>query len=161
MTWLYSSEETERRAASARAFRLAAWIVGGTALAVCMALCCLVTTGNAARVFRAVVAVSAVGGWAVILLLRLGYFPASAEARHAEGILNGPRETLEGRLTVSDRAFTIPKSVRVRAARIEQGERAVPAQVDERLAGWLPENGAEVRLITVHGFIAAYEVRHE
>ena len=160
MVWFYSQEEADRLSARARAYKTAALCTGGAALVACVALCFLIRTGNAARMTLTIIGLSTIGGWTVILLMGLGGFPARAELKHTEGILTGPRVSYEGSLTVTDKAFAIPKSVTVRTVRLEQGERPVPLQVDARFADRLPENGTRVRVITVHRFIAAFEVLH-
>ncbi len=124
------------------------------------ALCLLTRTGNA-RVMHAVLlaATGALGGAAVavyLLLLR----PVRQERKHLEMLRKGEKTVLEGRLTVTDDSFRIPRSVRVRRVLLETGgkdERPVMLNVDERWVGRMPQNGSRVRAAAVHSYLAGVE----
>ena len=159
---LYTQEEAA--AVRARAKRLKTWmmILALTGLAVCVTLCCLVNTANETAVRIAVTAVSAVFGWAVILVWALGYAPARADYTHMEGVLGGERETFAGKLSLEEGAWHIPKSIWIRKVNLTDAEGNVQRlSVLAAKAGALPPEGTEVRVETVRKYILTAEVLHE
>ena len=70
MTTLYSPETIRREKHRARCGFLAALILGLSALILCIALCFGIRTANAASRRNAVILISTLSGWCVILLVR-------------------------------------------------------------------------------------------
>lgn len=123
-------------------------------------LCLLIRTGNARVMHAVLLAVTgALGGTAVavyLLLLR----PVRRERKHLEMLRTGEKTSLEGRLTVTEDSFRIPKSVRVRRVLLETGgtdERPVMLNVDERWVDRMPPNGSRIRAAAVHSYLAGVE----
>ena len=161
MVLLYSNEEKNRMKKRAMICLAAACVVLGGAFIACVVLCAQVRTANAERLLYWVIGLFTLAGWAFILLLSLGYWPFQAEYRHMEGILNGPEEMAEGRLTVSPVTFRIPKSIVICKAALTSGEETKTLNVDARLAKTLPKNGSHVRIKTVRKYITAVEVARD
>ena len=161
MVSLYSKDEKNRMKKRAMICLVTACAVLGGAFSACIVLCAQVRTANAERLLYWVIGLFTLAGWAFILLLSLGYWPYQAEYRHMEGILNGPEEMAEGRLTVSPATFRIPKSIVIRKAALTSGEETKTLNVDARLAKMLPKNGSYVRIKTVRKYITAAEVARD
>ena len=163
MTPLYAPGEAERWKKRAGRSRAAAWCCVAAGTAVCAALCTRVNTGNAHRMLITVIAVFTLAGWAGILLRRLAYAPARAEAGHTANLLSGAGEAkkYEGIILAWGDAFTIPRSVTVRRLTLQSGEEQTVLHVDARRAGRLPAVGARVGLETCRKFVTAYEVLNE
>lgn len=161
MVSLYSHEEKNRMKKRAVICLATACAVLGAALIACVVLCTKVRTGNAEKLLYWVIGLFTLAGWFFILMIGLGYRPFQAEYRHMEGILNGPEEMDEGRLTVSPVSFRIPKSIVIRKAALTNGEETRTLNVDARLAKMLPKNGSRVRVKTVRKYITAAEACDE
>ena len=141
--------------------RRAVWVFRGMAavsLALFIVLCIFTGTGNAGTMFRVSLICMIPAGWAVIACRVLWTDPAKAEAQHLEGLAKGEPQIHEGRFTLSGDAFRIPKSVRVRKARLETAEETLSLNLNEKLAGRMPPDGSLVRVKTAHKFITALEV---
>lgn len=137
------------------------WIVFGVAavtLAGCIFLCTQVNTGNASRLLGLTIGLSALGGWAVMLLLAFGQRPAKAEAGHIRGLLDATEETYTGTLTVSKEGFQIPGSVVVRKARLQTEEETLTLNLNIRFSSRMPAPGTPVRVTVKKKFITQWEV---
>ena len=80
-------------------------------LGACVCLCARVNTLNAHRMLITVIAVSTLSGWAAILLRRLVWAPARAEAAHTAGLENETTETYQGVLSAPGDVFFIPHGI--------------------------------------------------
>ncbi len=151
--WL-ALKRTERR-------RTAAFLIPALLTPVLfVTLCLLIRTGNARVMHAALLGTTGVlGGCAVtvyLLLLR----PARQELKHLEMLRTGEKTYPEGRLTVTEDSFRIPRSVRVRRVLLETGgtdERPVMLNVDERWVNRMPPNGSRIRAAAVHSYLAGVE----
>ena len=115
-------------------------------------------TGNASRLLGLTIGLSALGGWAVMLLLAFGQRPAKAEAGHIRGLLDAPEEHYTGTLTVSKEGFQIPGSVVVRKARLQTEEETLTLNLNARFASRMPAAGTPVRVTVKKKFITHWEV---
>lgn len=158
---LYTEEMTEKRKMrTKRNARFAAGtLLGG--LAACVILCTRVHTGSAARLQWITVAVSAVSGWAALLMCHLSVIPERAAYRHEEGILKGEPAEMAGVLYREPGTLTLPKSITIRKLRLETENGPVTLRVQAGKARLLPPDGTRVKVITVRKYVTAFEVEHE
>lgn len=157
MLTFYSPAEAERLSRRSRISLFTACALLLLALAVCVALCCRVNTGNAQTMLYAVIGTFTLAGWAAIVLLRLAWAPSAARYRHVKSILTGETVELEGTLRLTSAFFQIPKGIAVRKAVLEDGEETRSLNVDARLVKQLPPDGTRVRVRVVRKFITAVE----
>ena len=155
--WYTNQRATQLQQRAARYL----WIILGVAavtLAGCIFLCTQVNTGNASRLLGLTIGLSALGGWAVMLLIAFGQRPAKAEAGHIRGLLDAPEEHYTGTLTVSKEGFQIPGSVVVRKARLQTEEEPLTLNLNSRFASRMPAPGTPVRVTVKKKFITHWEV---
>ncbi len=131
------------------------------ALACCIYLCTQVNTATAEKLLYLVIGLSALAGWAVMLMIVFAYLPAKAEAQHIAGMLDEPQEEITGVLTVDKQTWRIPHSIAFCRAAITDGAEKHALQVNARLVRQLPANGTVIRAVIRRKFITAYEVQHE
>ena len=158
MTEYYSQKDCETAGARAGRDKWTALGVFAAALIACVILCARVTTLNASAFYRAVVAVSTLGGWAAILIWILAYRQRRAAFIHMKGMLGGQREAFTGSLGSMGKVTRIPGSIDVRRVPVLTDEGSVSLLVYAPLAAKLPGEGAHVRLETVSRYIVACEV---
>ncbi len=161
MNRLYTEQAAQQWKQRAARLMAAVLLTAAAGLAACIFLCTRVTTGSAQPLLFAVIALSTLTGWAVILLVRLGFLTAKAEAEHIAGVLAGESETAQGIWTLSRQRWIIPHSVTFCKATLRDGDVSRVYNVDVRLASVLPEDGTPVRVTAVRRFITAWEVQHE
>ena len=152
---LYSPEDISRLEKKIKRERL--WIPGLAALtlAVCVALCCLTTTANAEKMELAAILTSTAGGWLVIYRRIYGLQEARNELLHARHLLDAPRETLTGRLTVTNERMRIKNSIRFRVLLLEDGAKTRRLKVNEtRVRALRSLDGKEVALSLAEGYVA-------
>lgn len=155
---LYSRQELKRLDIKRKCAARAAVMIAAATLAVCVLLCCLTDTANAAVMEKAAVAVSALGGWIVIYLVNHPVRELRWELGHAEMLLGGERETIEGVLTLSKQRMRIRGSIRFYDLRLQDGEETRRGKVIASRAGVLrAEEGKRLRLYLVNGYAAAWE----
>lgn len=171
MTTLYSPETIRREKHRARCGFLAALILGLSALILCIALCFGIRTANAASRRNAVILISTLSGWCVILLVRGLILPEIREYRHEEGILYGvwdaaesrsvaePPEIHEGVLLSFGDIFRIPKSISFFPVvlRVET-EEEIQLRLNARCKAQFPPVGTKVRVKTIRRYITEFEV---
>ena len=158
MTEFYSKSAAERQSRRARQSRLAAYAAACVALAACVAMCFFVNTENAGRLLIAVITVSVLGGWAVILLTGLVSRPARAQASHAEGILGGTETVHEGVLTGIGEPFHIPKSIDTVKVRVNENGADTVYDLNTVFLPEMPAPGTRIRFRKTRRFITAAEV---
>lgn len=155
---LYSRQDIKRLETTSKRAGLAALLTAAATLAVCVILCCLTDMDNAAAMEKAVVAVSVAGGWIVIYLRNWPVKELRAECGHAEMLLEGERETIEGVLTLSKERMRIRGSIRFYALTLQDGEETRRGKVVASRAEKLrAEEGKKIRLYLVNGYAAAFE----
>lgn len=161
MSSLYTFTEVETLSRRKAGCRLWALILSAVTLSVCAALCFLVRTGNAGKLQLIITGIFILGGWSVILLLRLGYFPAKALKAHCEGILSGESEQLQGVLHITDQRIRIPKSIVARRVTLHSGDTEISLNVEDSRADRIPTSDMPVRMTVVRKFITSVEVPRE
>ena len=163
MEALYTVEETAALRQKARRMRTLMLGIGLAGLAVCVTLCCFVNTAGAAALQIAVIAVSTLAGWAVILLWTVWYAPTKAQYEHMDGVLSAAeRETYEGTLIVKKDLLHIPRSIWIRRVTLTDSQGGVQtlSVLADRVDA-LPERGARIRVEAVRKYILAWEALHE
>ncbi len=161
MVHLYTEQVAQTWKKRTRQHLIAALAVAGAGLLTCILLCTQVSTGNAAKMLPLVIGISTLAGWAVIFLLRFGFFPAKAEVRHVTGVMQEETEEVAGILTIDKQRWLIPHSVAFYKVTLREGGERRIFNVDTHLANQLPANGTAVRALVVRKFLTAYEVQHE
>lgn len=159
MEMLYTPAAAARWEKRAQRSLWAMVITGAAALLGCIIMCTQVCTANAQPLLLAVIGLSTLAGWAVILLLSFAYLPARRQADHMRSMLEEETEAFEGMLTLSPMHFAIPRSIVIRKAaiRLEGEEEPVSLSVNAALADRLPRNGVCVRVLTARRYIIAVE----
>jgi hypothetical protein len=128
------------------------------ALAFFVTLCLITRTGNAAATLRAAIVGMILLGFACITVWVCLLSPARLKLTHLEGLASQAPEAREGRFFLTAESFQIPRSVRVRRARLEAEGESLPLNLDEAWVSRVPENGSLVRVLTVRKFITGMEV---
>lgn len=155
---LYSRQDLERLEKKTKRAGRAAAVIAAAALTVCVLLCCLTTQANAPLMEKATVAVSVLGGWTVIYLYNHPVKELRLERGHAQMLLEGERETLEGVLALSEQRMRIRGSIRFYPLTLTDGDVTRRSKVIAARADMLrAENGKRLRLYVVNGYAAAYE----
>ena len=161
MTALYTPKEAERWKKRTKRSLAAQGCLLAAGLGACVCLCARVNTLNAHRMLLTVIAVSTLSGWAAILLRRLVWAPARAEAAHTAGLENETTETYRGVLSAPGDVFFIPHGITACRVRLEGGEDVPVLSVDARRIPLLPPAGTPVRVETARKFIVAWEAWDE
>ena len=102
-----------------------------------------------------IIGVAVVTGWIIIYFNVFRRGVISREAQHAENMLTGEREELEGTLKLSDEVLRIKKSITIRKAELYNADGRHRLNVHVDRAALLPEG--KVRVWTVSNYIAAFE----
>lgn len=155
---LYSREDLARLEKMTKRAGWAAAIFAAATLMACVLLCCLTTQANAARMEKATVAASVLGGWIVIYLYNNPVKDLRYERGHAQMLLEGERETLEGVLELSEQRMRIRGSIRFYPLTLTDGDEKRRSKVIAARADALrAKNGKRLRLYVVNGYAAAFE----
>ena len=140
--------------------RLLVWL--GLTLCACAALCFGLTPLNSTRRLVTTVAVSSVGGWVALYVLRYGLLRRRHERRHVEWILEQPKEHLEGTVRMTDSVLRLRGSIPVRTVLLEGEDGAKRLKLFDGLSPALRElEGQRVRLDLAGTYITGAEVCHE
>lgn len=121
-------------------------------------LCLLTRTGNARAMLYLAMAETVLCGWGIIAFWLFSAEPSQAEEQHLAGLAQLEPETREGRLFMTESAFRIPRSVRIRKVRLETENESLSLNLNERLAHRMPPDGSRVRVETARKFITGVEV---
>ena len=154
---LYTRAALERLLWRNRNRAVALAVLAGAVLLVCVVLCAGIETRTAASVHVRVVAVSTLGGWAVIALWLNILRPGRREAAHQRHMLEGERESDTGVVTVTKDLMRIPKSAPLLRAELRDGERVRRLFVSPKKAALLGTTPRRMRIWTVFGCIVALE----
>ena len=159
MEWFYTEEDRSALKRHEQRLSTAFRILAAVTAAVFIVLCLLVRTENAQAMHLAIIAVTAVLGWACIVLRQLGVKEARTQLGHLEMLREGEKEFREGRITLTRESVQIPKSIRIRKVLLDSGE-GDPARLnlDENWVSRMPPDGSRVRLAVVHSYIAGVEM---
>lgn len=165
MTCLYTRDQALEHKKKEKRLRIGAVIIAAAALAVCVTLCAFVRTGNAEQLLLAAVAVSTLGGWAVIFLRECCLKPVRALRRHEEGILEsaekgGPTER-EGILKSIGHYVSLKGSITFFLLKLKNDEETVEIKVPKEKLPLLPNQNAHVHVLTVRGYLFSWEAKDE
>lgn len=154
---LYSETDLTRLKRKIKRWRTALWILAVCALAVVLRLIALTSTGNAAQMEHAVIAVSTVAGWIVIYCSIFVVTAGQRELSHANMLRSEERQTVQGVVKVTDERVAITRSITARRVEVHDNGEPHLLLVSESRADALAAVGEAV-LYTAHGYVAAYEV---
>lgn len=154
---LYRSEDLIRLTKQRKIMRVLLLTLTALAVGVCVLLCCMVTTRNAARMELAVILTSILSGWILITLRYERLVLVRREAEHAANMLAGERVTRTGILSLTEDTVRIPGSIRVRRLTIQEGKTACRLSVNVKKLKLLGELPRQVTVQTVHDFVVALE----
>lgn len=155
---LYGRLDLQRLEKTSKRAGLAAALIAAATLVVCVLLCCLTNRDNAAVTEKAAVWTSVVGGWIVIYLVNNPVKDLRHERGHAEMLLEGERESVEGVLALSQQRMRIRGSIRFYPLTLQDGEETHRSKVIASRAALLrAEEGKRLRLYVVNGYVAAWE----
>ena len=157
---LYGPEDLRRLDNGIRFTRCLCWALGLAALAVCVTLCCLTTTGSAGRLELCCIAVWTLAGWVVLYLRRFVLAEGRYERLHAEMLNQGlaEAEALRGRVTVTAEKLHILRSIRITIVTMEDADGTHRLKVCRSRVKKLQAAGDELTLYLVNGYIAGYSL---
>ena len=121
------------------------------------ALCLLTHTGNARTMLFLTIASTVLLGWGIIALWLFAAEPMKAEEQHLTGLAAAEPENREGLFSLDSDVFRIPKSVRVRKARLETDDDTLSLNLNDKLTDKMPPDGSRVRVLTARKFIIGLE----
>ena len=151
----YRPEDLTRLKKRYRRERVAVWTLAGVTLGLCVLFCCLTTTRNAPRMELATLITSCLGGWLVIYRRVFGMQDARHEEQHARYLLEAPRTSLTGRLSVTKERLRIKDSIRIRILELDDGQKQQRLKVNEtQVRALLPYDGKTVTLSLAGGYVA-------
>ena len=139
-------------------------------LGVCVALCLLTGTANAARMELAVCIISAAGGCAVIFVYTHFVSGGRRREKHIRSLLDGEESSVTGLVSMDENRVKIPGSVTVRALKVRRDAsdeqtagvpRSATVNVLADKAGLFPPLPARLTLYTVHGYVTAFSTEED
>ena len=152
---LYSPGDIRRLEIRKRRWKAALYIIALGALAVCVTLCFLTRTSNAARMEKAVLVISALAGWLCLYIRRFPVQDAGHEIDHARMLLDGKGEVFCGTVTVTKERLRIKNSITFRTVVLDAPGEAVLLKVIESMVPRITAlEGRPVRAEVVNGYIA-------
>lgn len=155
---LYSRQDVKRLEKTSKRAGLAAALMAAATLGGCVLLCCLTDQDNAAAMEEAAVLSSILGGWIIIYLYNNPVKDLRYERGHAQMLLDGERETLEGVLALSRQRMRIRGSIRFYPLTLTDGDETRRSKVIASRADALRAmEGKRLRLYVVNGYVAAWE----
>ena len=154
---LYSPEDLSRLTKKRKRMRILFLILTALALGLCVLLCCMVTTRNAARMERIVILTSILSGWVLITLRYELLVLSRREAEHAAHMLAGPRVTRTGILSLTEDTVRIPGSIRIRRLTLQEGTETYRLSVNVSKLGALGDLPRKVAVTTVYDYVVALE----
>ncbi len=152
---LYSREVFERQEKQNRIWKTVLIAIAAAAVIAEIILFVLTNTKNQQVTICWIIGVAIVTGWIIIYFNVFRRGVISREAQHAENMLTGEREELEGTLKLSDEVLRIKKSITIRKAELYNADGRHRLNVHVDRAALLPEG--KVRVWTVSNYIAAFE----
>ena len=156
---LYSREVFERQEKQNRIWKTVLIAIAAAAVIAEIILFVLTNTKNQQVTIYWIIGVAVVTGWIIIYFNVFRRGVISREAQHAENMLTGEREELEGTLKLSDEVLRIKKSITIRKAELYNADGRHRLNVHVDRAALLPEG--KVRVWTVSNYIAAFEAPEE
>lgn len=152
---LYSREVFERQEKQNRIWKTVLIAIAAAAVIAEIILFVLTNTKNQQVTIYWIIGVAVVAGWIIIYFNVFRRGVINREAQHAENMLTGEREELEGTLKLSDEVLRIKKSITIRKAELYNADGRHRLNVHVDRAALLPEG--KVRVWTVSNYIAAFE----
>ncbi|MBO4847971.1 MAG: hypothetical protein J5586_02350 [Clostridia bacterium] len=156
---LYSQDDIAAIEKKRRIWIAAAAAAALITLAVCVYFCIRANTLNAERMLLYCIISSVIGGWIVISILRFPVYDLKYAKRHTMAILTGEREEVRGDFTVTDERVRIINGVSMYKVAVDGAERVRSLQLFADKKELF--DGSAHSVISVHGFIAAYEAGYE
>ncbi|MBO4290179.1 MAG: hypothetical protein J5865_08805 [Lachnospiraceae bacterium] len=126
---------------------------------VCVLLCVLTNTANAAAMELRVCLISLLGGWAVIFCHVHFIRGSKRELAHFNNLKDEPREAVSGEVTLDPARVSISRSITVQTLLIRDGERTHRVHINAKKTGLLPALPARLTVYTAHGYAVAWEVQ--
>ena len=155
----FLNDETVRSSGiRARRLERLACALAGLEIVFFISVCLLTRTGNARAMLFLAAGSAILSGWGIAALWMFALEPARAEERHLTGLAGLEPEIREGRFFMTGDSFRIPRSVRIRKARLETETESLSLNVNERLADRMPPDGSLVRAETARKFITGIEI---
>ena len=152
---LYEAKElTEAKDARKRAGTAMA-VMAAAGLLACILLCCFATRQNQYVLLPVTIGVSTLSGWIVIFLSHSRYEDAKARVRHAELMLDGPRERFSGSFRKLDGVYHVKRGVSVRKVSLREDFHETLLTVYEAKAPQLPD-AFDGTVETVYDCIVAF-----
>ena len=159
MEWFCTDEEKSALQKRERRMTAAFRILSGAAAALFIFLCLMIRTDNMNTMHGVLIAVTAVSGWACILLYMNGVRETRTQLAHLNMLRDGEKEIREGVLTVTRETVQIPKSIRIRKVLLDTGaEEPERLNLDDRWTSRMPPDGSRVRLAVSHSYTAGLEI---
>ncbi len=153
---LYEPNEIARQRTRLRLWIGAAAAIAAATLLACIVLCTRVRTENAQRLLLWCVALSTLGGWIVLSLRIFAIDECRNAIRHAEAMLSGPREIVEGTFALTTERVRIKNGVSMVRVSVCGAPQVQSLQLYDKKRKRF-ESANPVRVTTVYGFIVAYE----
>ena len=132
-----------------------------SALAACVRVCSGLNVLSENRVRLQATLISSAAGWIILAAADLYFFPARAECRHAERILQKEPVSVCGVVERVSGPRRIRGSIDIREVILKTDGGTVRLLISRKRSGGFPAPGSNVALLTADGYITAYEVRHE
>lgn|GEM_PF-2405034 len=161
MIELYPADAVRRETRRYKLWRCFTVSFALAALAACVVLVCKTNTANAPRMQWRVCELSAVSGCVVIFLCKHFVLPGKREILHLRTLRDEERQAVSGKVSLLPGKISIPGSVRIRKLQVRTGEKTGTVNIGCRFVKRLPKLPAALTLYTVHGYVIAWEVRHE
>ncbi len=162
MEWFCTDSEKAALQKRERRLTAAFRILAGLAAALFVFLCLMVRTDNMNTMHGVLIAVTAVCGWACIILYIAGVRETRTQLAHLNMLRDGEKEIREGFLTVTRETVQIPKSIRIRKVLLDTGaEEPERLNLDDRWTSRMPPDGSRVRLAVSHSYTAGLEILEE
>ena len=159
MEWFCTDGEKSALQKRERRLTAAFRILAGAAAALFVFLCLMVRTDNMNTMHGVLIAVTAVCGWACIILYITGVRETRMQLAHLNMLRDGEQEIREGILAVTGETVQIPKSIRIRKILLDTGaEEPERLNLDDRWTSRMPTEGSRVRLAVSHSYTAGLEV---
>ena len=141
------------------------WIAAAIAAAIltlagCIFFCLRTNTLNAQTMLLYCIICSVLGGWVIISIVRFPIQDLKNAKKHTIAILNGTREEVRGRFTLTDERIRIINGIAMYKVKAEDAGRESSLQLFEGKKKQF--SGVETDCVySVHGFVAAYEADNE
>ena len=154
---LYAADRLARLERKRTRTKRLLWALALGALAVCVVLCTRVNTRNLYQMLLACIGVSVGAAWVIIYFGVYTVRDGGRELAHARHLAEGPRETVEGRVTLQRLKVRVRNSITLRKLRVETAEGPVSLNVHIDKTEELRRAGEWLRLYTVHGYVVAWQ----